>query len=142
VKESGTKLFTHRQHKNIYTTIRDSQFASPFPLHPLKWREANTKPVRKQWPFERLFFMASMSYINICWEVEVWLHAFLILALDGGRGHFTPGYNTSQYTLERRQGGPRRYLPFLSTLKLEETDSFETQLSTLLVYTPSHPRRQ
>jgi hypothetical protein len=115
-----------------------SQFASR-PNCPLKWREANRKIIRKQWPFEGLFLMASVSCImhhNIKtrWEVEVYFHTFLILALDRDErsascpGHFTPGYSTSQYTLDRRQGRLQRNLLSLSSLKLEEADFFETQV--------------
>jgi hypothetical protein len=43
--------------------------------------------------------------------MEVWLHAFLISALDGDEwptsrpGRFTPGERTTQYPLNRRLGG-------------------------------------
>jgi hypothetical protein len=72
--------------------------------------------------------------IKTHWEVEVYLHTFLILVLDGDErsascpAHFTtPGYRISQYPLDRRQGRLQSNLLSLATLKLEEADFFETQ---------------
>jgi len=80
------------------------------------------------------------------WGMEVYLHAFLTSAVDGGEwsasqtNHFINGVKSSQYPLDRRLGGPQSQSECDGEEKYEPPRAAGSQVTILTVLSRTVPQ--